>query len=101
MKVRGRVWMALWLLVFLGAAVVVVARQRAALRAAAELHRLTETRLALEAERAEYQRRIREASSQRVLALRVGARLGLRMPSDSEYLNFQLPPAAGGGARRP
>jgi cell division protein FtsL len=96
-KVRGRVWLGLWLLLFLVVSLLIVARQRAALVAAGELSRLRETRLALEAERAEYQRRIREGSSQRVLVPRAGARLGLRMPSDREYLNFEIP-APGGGA---
>lgn len=93
MKVKGRVWLGLWLLLFLGVTVAITARQRAALSTASELNRLRESRLALEAQRAEYERRIREASSRKVLVPRVEARLHLRLPSDSENLNFDLPAA--------
>ena len=91
MKVRGRIWLGLWLVVFLAVAVAVVARQRAALDTAAELTELRERREALEAERAEYERRIREGSSRSVLVPRVQERLKLRLPSDSEYVTLQLP----------
>jgi hypothetical protein len=91
MKVRGRIWLGLWLVVFLAVAVAVIARQRAALDAAAELNELRERREALEAERAEYERRIREGSSRSVLVPRVQQRLKLRLPSDSEYVTLQLP----------
>lgn len=91
MKVRGRIWLGLWLVVFLAVAVAVIARQRAALDAAAELNELRERREALEAERAEYERRIREGSSRSVLVPRVQERLRLRLPSDSEYVTLQLP----------
>lgn len=91
MKLRGRVWLGLWLMLFLVVSLAIVARQRAALLTAGELNRLREERLALEAERADYLRRIREASSQRVLIPRVQTRLQLRMPSDSEYVTFELP----------
>lgn len=97
MKLRGRVWLGLWLLLFLVVSLVVVARVRRSLVLAGELRRLRETRLALEAERAEYQRRIRVASSQKVLVPRAEVRLRLRMPTDAEYLNFELAP----GGRRP
>jgi cell division protein FtsL len=91
MKVRGRIWLGLWLVVFLAVAVAVIARQRAALDTAAELNELRERREALEAERAEYERRIREGSSRSVLVPRVQERLKLRLPSDSEYVTLQLP----------
>jgi cell division protein FtsL len=95
MKVRGRFWLGLWLLLFLAVAVVIVARQRSALGIAAELNALRGKRLALEAERAEYERRIREASSRKVLVPRAEAKLDLHMPSDSQVVNFQLPPVRG------
>jgi cell division protein FtsB len=91
MKVRGRIWLGLWLVVFLAVAVAVIARQRAALDTAAELNELRERREALEAERAEYERRIRGGSSRSVLVPRVQERLKLRLPSDSEYVTLQLP----------
>jgi hypothetical protein len=95
MKVRGRVWLGLWLLLFLAVAVAIVARQRASLVTAGELNRLREGRHALEAERAEYERRIREGSSRSVLVPRAEARLDLHMPSDSQNVTFQLPPVRG------
>ncbi|HEX9893197.1 MAG TPA: hypothetical protein VGA78_04705 [Gemmatimonadales bacterium] len=98
MKVRGRTWLGLWLVVFLAVAVAVVARQRAALEVAAHLNELRERRQALEAERAEYERRIHQGSSRSVLVPRVEARLKLRLPSDSEYVTLQLP--AAGAANR-
>lgn len=91
MKFKGRIWVGLWLVLFLVVSLAIVARQRSSLLTAGELNRLREERLALEAARADYLRRIREASSQRVLVPRVETRLQLRMPSDSEYVNFELP----------
>jgi len=95
MKVRGRVWLGLWLLLFLVVTVAIVARHRAALATAGELNRLRERRHALEAERAEYERRIREGSSRGVLVPKAEARLDLHMPSDSQNVTFQLPPVRG------
>ena len=98
MRIRGRTWLGLWLVVFLAVAIAVVARQRAALDAAAMLNELRERRQALEAERAEYERRIRLGSSRSVLVPRVEATLRLRLPSDSEYVTLQVP--AAGSANR-
>lgn len=95
MKVRGRFWLGLWLLLFLTVAVVIVARQRSALGIAAELNTLRQKRRALEADRADYERRIREASSRKVLVPRAEAKLDLHMPSDSQVVNFLLPPVRG------
>lgn len=93
MRIRGRIWLGMWLVVFLAVAVAVVARQRAALDAAATLNELRERRQALEAERAEYERRIRLGSSRSVLVPRVEDKLKLRLPSDSEYVTLQVPAA--------
>lgn len=98
MKIRGRTWLGFWLVVFLSVAIAVVARQRAALEAAGRLNELRERRQALEAERAEYERRIRHGSSRSVLVPRVESRLKLRLPSDSEYVTLQVP--AAGAANR-
>lgn len=90
MKVRGRIWLGLWLLVFLVVSVTVVGRQRAALTVARELATLREERLALEARMAEYQRRIREAESRPVLVPLAERRLGLRLPESRENVIFPL-----------
>ena len=91
MKVRGRIWLGLWLLLFLSVAIAIVARQRAALDTAAELNRLRERRLTLEAKQAEFEGRIREASSRKVLVPKAESRLGLRLPSDGRNTNLTLP----------
>ncbi|HLB54665.1 MAG TPA: hypothetical protein VJK71_06125, partial [Gemmatimonadales bacterium] len=51
MKLRGRHWLGLWLLLFLGAAALVVTRQRAAILTAGRLAELREQRQSLEAVR--------------------------------------------------
>jgi cell division protein FtsL len=91
MKVRGRIWLGLWLLLFLAVAIAIVARQRAALDTAADLNRLRERRLTLEAKQAEFEGRIREASSRKVLVPKAESRLGLRLPSDGRNTNLTLP----------
>ena len=93
MKVRGRIWLGLWLLLFLAVAIAIVARQRAALDTAAELNRLRERRLTLEAKQAEFEGRIREAASRKVLVPKAESRLGLRLPSDGRNTNLTLPAA--------
>lgn len=97
MKVRGRFWLGLWLLLFLGVAVAVVARQRSALAMAARLRGLKNDRLALEARRAEFETRIREAASRPVLVPKARALLNLREPSDSEAFLLRLPAGADSG----
>jgi hypothetical protein len=49
------------------------------------------SRDALEAEQAEYLRRIREGSSRKVLVPRAESRLDLRLPSDSDYVTLSVP----------
>lgn len=91
MTLKGRHWVALWLLAFLASAGLVVARQTAGYRAARALAATRETRAALEGRRAEFERRIRTAQSRGVLLPRARARLGLRLPADSEIILFPVP----------
>ena len=91
MRLRGRHWLIVWLAVFLGTAVVIVTRQSTAYRVARRLHDLRETRSALEARRADLERRIRLGSSRQVLVPLAERNLGLHQPSDSEYVLF-VPP---------
>ena len=91
MALRGRHWTALWLLAFLGAAWVVIARQTAAIRAARELAALREQRANLEGHRADLERRIREAEGRVVLVPRARTRLGLHLPADTEMILLPLP----------
>jgi len=90
-RLKGRHWVLLWLLVFLVGALVIVGRQTAAFRTARRLHDLREERGSLEARRAELERRIRVASSREVL-VPVASSLGLHEPADSEFVLFALPP---------
>lgn len=94
MTLKGRHWLLLWLLVFLGAASAVVARQRAALQTAQRLTELRGTRHALEARKADLERRIRYASSRAVLLPKV-ERMGLVFPPDSQTTFLALPGAPG------
>jgi hypothetical protein len=95
MRLKGRHWVLLWLLIFLGGALIVVARQTAAFRTARRLHDLREERSSLEARRADLERRIRVASSRQVLVPVVKRTLGLHEPADSEFILFVVPPPPG------
>ncbi|MBP6668543.1 MAG: hypothetical protein KA180_03765 [Gemmatimonadales bacterium] len=80
----------LWLVVFLGVAVAVNARQAAGVELAGEYGRLRERRTALEAEHAALQREIRLATSRRVLGERAAAELGLHQPGNGEFVVLRL-----------
>lgn len=82
-KLKGRHWLALWLLLFLLAAAAIVTRQRLALLTAAHLAELRTRRNELEARRADLVRQIGRATSREVLVPRM-ERAGLHLPSDSE-----------------
>jgi cell division protein FtsL len=94
MRIKGRHWVLLWLLIFLGGALIVVARQTVAFRTARELHDLREERSSLEARRADLERRIRVASSRQVLVPIAQHTLGLHEPADSEFVLFAVPAPA-------
>ena len=91
--IRGRHWVAVWLVAFLATTWIVYARQTASIRAARELTDLRARRANLEGHRADLERRIRTAESRAVLVPRAQARLGLHLPGDSEIV---LIPAPGG-----
>jgi hypothetical protein len=91
MQLKGRHWVLLWLFIFLGGAVAVVARQTAALQTARRLHDLREERRNLEARRAELERRIRLASSRQILVPLAERMFGLHEPADSEFVLFPMP----------
>ncbi len=81
-RVRGRYWIAFWLALFLVVASVVVARQRVAYDTADRLRKLKETRGALEARRAELERRIRAGSTAQALLPKV-QKSGLTLAPDT------------------
>src|SRR5687768_6561583 len=95
MRLKGRHWLMLWLVVFVCVLLAIAARQSSGFRAARHLGELREERMALEARRAELERQIRVASSRQVLVPLAEQRLGLHQPSDSEFtlLPVTLPPA--------
>ena len=93
MRLKGRHWLMLWLVLLLGVLGAITARQAAGFRTARRLRELREERLALESRRAELERRIRAASSRQVLVPLVERTLGLHEPADSEFVLFALPPA--------
>ena len=101
MRLRGRHWLIVWLVIFLGCALAVVARQNAAFSTARQLHDLREERGSLEARRAELQRRISIASSRDVLVPVARRSLGLHEPADSEFVLFVVPTTMPIGQERP
>lgn len=82
---RGRHWIAFWLVALLAALWLVIARQTAALNAARALNDLREDRATLEGRRAELERRVRTAQSRGVL-LPKAQKQGLRLPADTEII---------------
>lgn len=90
MRLRGRHWLMVWLVVFVCVLLAIAARQSAGFRTARRLGELREERTALEARRAELERQIRVASSRQVL-VPLAERLGLHQPSDSEFTLLPLP----------
>jgi hypothetical protein len=93
MKLRGRHWVAIWLASFLVMAVWVVWRQTEALATVRQLKALQAVRGALEAAVADDVGAIRHARSRAVLVPLARARLGLRLPLDSEIIILQDPRA--------
>jgi hypothetical protein len=98
MRLKGRHWLMLWLVIFLGVLVAITTRQTEGFRTARRLRELREERMSLEARRGDLERRIREGSSRQVLVPIVQRALGLHEPADSEFVLFAIPPA--GPARR-
>jgi hypothetical protein len=91
MRLKGRHWMVIWLVILLCVLVGITTRQTAGFRTARRVRELREERLALEARRADLERRIRVASSRQVLVPQAQRLLGLHEPSDSEFVLFVLP----------
>ena len=90
MRLKGRHWLMLWLLIFLCALLAITTRQTAGFRTARRLRELRDQRLALEAQRGELERRIRLGASRQVLIPTARA-LGLHEPADSEFVLFAVP----------
>jgi len=93
MRLKGRHWLMLWLVVFVCVLLAIAARQSAGFRAARRLGDLREERMVLEARRAELERQIRVASSRQVLVPLAERTLGLHEPSDSEFTLLPVTPS--------
>ncbi len=96
MTLKGRHWVMLWLLLFLFVATVVQLRQTASIRMAQRVAALRQERANLEARQADFERRIRAASSRAVLGRKALVDLNLHFPRDSEQAPLSLPPPPGG-----
>jgi hypothetical protein len=92
MRLKGRHWLMLWLVVFVVVLLAITTRQSAGFRTARRLGELREERTTLEARRAELERQIRVASSRQILVPLAERRLSLHEPSDSEFTLLPLPP---------
>jgi cell division protein FtsL len=99
MQLKGRHWLVLWLIVFLLTAMAVVARQSAAFQVARRMRDLREQRSALEARRADLERRISLASGRQALVPKAERDLGLHLPADNEFILFPVPTAPSGQTR--
>jgi len=97
MRLKGRHWLMLWLIIFLGVLVAITTRQTAGFQTARRVRELREQRMALEAQRGDLERRIRAGSSRQVLVPIVQRALGLHEPADSEFVLFAVPRAGPGG----
>ena len=93
MALKGRHWIAVWLVALLAALWIVIARQTASLTAARALSTLREQRAALERRRADLERRARLAQSRGVL-LPKAQKQGLRLPADTEIILIPAPTAS-------
>jgi cell division protein FtsL len=90
MRLKGRIWIAIWLLFTLVVLAWVVTRDTSGFMTASELRNLRNQRSVQMSEKADLMRRIREAESRAVLIPRAES-MGLRLPADSEIVILQAP----------
>lgn len=88
---RGRSWVALALLGFVLIAAGVIWRRTAGLARAREIQTLQQRRAALQAQRAQIESDIRDASSRSVLAPIAEQRLHMHVPSDTQVVILPRP----------
>ncbi len=88
MRLKGRIWIAIWLAFALVVLAWVVSRDTSGFMTATELRNLRNERSVLQADKAELMRRIREAESRALLIPRAES-MGLRLPADSEIVILQ------------
>ncbi len=88
MRLKGRIWIAIWLAFALVVLAWVVSRDTSGFMTATELRDLRNERSVLQAEKADLMRRIREGESRALLIPRAES-MGLRLPADSEIIILQ------------
>ena len=99
MKLKGRHWFFLWLMLFLGTALAITTRQSKGLATARRLGILQERRIELEGKRTELLRRIGELTSRDVLVPRM-EQAGMHLPLESENILITLDSLVAGAGRR-
>ena len=98
MTLRGRHWLVLWLLLFLGVAAAVVTRQREALLVAQHLSELKDRKTELLGAKADLERQIKLATSRAVLVPKM-EKAGLHRPTDLENTYLKVDSLSTGAAR--
>lgn len=98
MRLKGRHWLFLWLMLFLGTAMAIATRQSKGLATARRLADLQSRRTQLEGRRTELLRQIGQATSREVLVPRM-ERAGMHLPSESENILINLDSLVAGAGR--
>jgi hypothetical protein len=88
MRVKGRIWVAFWLVFVLVVLAWVTARDASGYLTAGRLEEVRNSRMVLQARKSELVSRIRRNMSRPVLVPRAES-LGLRLPPDSEIVIVQ------------
>ncbi len=90
MRIKGRVWFALWIVFAVAVAGAVIARNTSGYVSARELDDIRNRRAVLQATKNDLVGRVRRAESRSVLVPRAEV-MGLRLPADSEIVIVQVP----------
>jgi hypothetical protein len=98
MTLRGRHWLVLWLMLFLGVAAAVVTRQREALLVAQHLSGLKDRKTELLGAKADLERQIKLATSRAILVPKM-ERAGLHRPTDLENTYLKVDSLTPGAVR--
>lgn len=98
MRLKGRHWFFLWLMLFLGTALTIATRQSEGFATARRLGILQERRTELEGKRTELLRQIGQTTSREILVPRM-ERAGMHLPSESENILITLDSLVAGAAR--
>jgi hypothetical protein len=98
MRLKGRHWFFLWLMLFLGTALAVATRQSEGLSTARRLRILQDRRIELEGRRTELLRGIGKLTSRDLLVPRM-EQAGMHLPSESENILITLDSLVAGAGR--